>query len=183
MRKGLAPQSQTVMMLSGASQWSREQAYLISSVSELLEMRLLDRLREALGATYSVSVNAGLSRRPRQEWQVVIDFGSAPEKADTLYQAVLQELDSLRRVAPSAAEVERVREQQRRSLEVSRKQNSWWAVTLRDRLENGDDPTTVFSSEALMSGLTPEKLMAAAKVYLSETNRARFVLLPEAKQP
>lgn len=182
-RKGLAPQSQTVMMLSGASQWNREQAYLISSVSELLEMRLLDRLREALGATYSVSVNAGLSRRPRQEWQVVIDFGSAPEKADTLYQAVLQELDSLRRVAPSAAEVERVREQQRRSLEVSRKQNSWWAVTLRDRLENGDDPTTVFSSEALISGLTPAKLLAAAKVYLSETNRARFVLLPEAKQP
>ena len=113
----------------------------------------------------------------------MIDFGSAPEKADTLYKAVLQELDSLRRVPPSAAEVERVREQQRRGLEVSRKQNSWWAVTLRDRLENGDDPTTVFSSEALISGLTPEKLSAAAKVYLSETNRARFVLLPEAKQP
>ncbi len=182
-RKGLAPQSQTVMMLAGVAPWSREQAYLIGSVSELLQMRLLDRLREALGATYSVSVNAGLSRRPRQEWQLVIDFGSAPDKADTLYRAVLQELDSLRRVPPSAAEVERVREQQRRSLEVSRKQNNWWAGVLRDRIENGDDPTTVFSNEALIGSLTAEKLAAAAKVYLSEANRARFVLLPEAKTP
>ncbi len=182
-RKGLAPQSQTLMMLAGASPWSREQAYLISSVSELLQMRLLDRLREALGATYSVSVNAALSRRPRQEWQVVIDFGSAPEKTDTLYRAVLQELDSLRRVAPTAAEVERVREQQRRGLEVSHKQNNWWASVLRDRLENGDDPTTVFSTDALINALTADQLLAAARLYLSETNRARFVLVPEAKQP
>jgi len=182
-RRGLAPQSQTVIMLAGVGDWSREQSYLIGSVGELLEMRLLDRLRESLGATYSVSVNAGFSRRPRQEWQLVIDYGSAPEKADTLYKAVLQELDSLRRVPPSAAEVERVREQQRRGLEVAKKQNPSWLSSLRDRLENGDDPNTVFSNDALIASLTPEKLAAAAKVYLRESNRARFVLLPEAKQP
>jgi zinc protease len=170
-------------MLAGTANWSREEAYLIGSVAELLQMRLLDRLRESLGATYSVSVNAGLSRRPRQEWQLVIDYGSAPEKADSLFAAVRQELDSLRRVPPSAAEVERVREQQRRGLEVTRKQNSWWAGVLRDRIENGDDPTTVFANDALIAGLTAEKLAAAAKVYLSETNRARFVLQPEAKTP
>ena len=112
---------------------------------------------------------------------MVIDFGSAPEKADTLYRAVLQELDSLRRVPPSAAEVERVREQQRRGLEVSRKQNNWWVSVLRDRLENGDDPTTVFSNEALIAGLTAEALLGAAKEFLSEEKRARFVLMPEGK--
>ncbi len=182
-RKGLAPQSQTVLMLAGAAPWSREQSYLIESVSELLQMRLNERLRESLGATYSVSVNAGLSRQPRQEWQVVISYGSAPDKADELYQAVLSELDSLRRVPPTAEEVDRVREQQRRSLEVSKKQNAWWASALRDRIENGDDPLTVFSRDALIGGLTAEKLATAAKMYLSEGNKARFVLLPEGKQP
>jgi len=180
-RKGLAPQSQTVLMLAGVAPWSRERNYMLASLTELVQMRLLDRLREALGGTYSVSVNAALSRKPRQEWQMVIDFGSAPEKADTLYRAVLQELDSLRRVPPSAAEVERVREQQRRGLEVSRKQNNWWVSVLRDRLENGDDPTTVFSNEALIAGLTAEALLGAAKEFLSEEKRARFVLMPEGK--
>ena len=180
-RKGLAPQSQTVAVLAGAAPWTREEAYLLSSVGEVLEMRLLDRLREALGGTYSVSVNTAFSRRPRQEWQVVVSYGSAPEKADTMFAAVRQELDSLRRLPPTAAEVERVKEQQRRELEVSRKQNAWWLSALQGRIENGDDVTAILASDALITTLTPEKLATAAKKYLSETNRARFVLLPETK--
>jgi zinc protease len=182
-RKGEAPQSQTSIIVAGAGPWSRDQSYLLSSVGEVLEMRLLDRLREALGGTYSVSVGTGFSRTPRQEWQLSVSFGSAPEKADELFKAVELELDSLRRVPPTAAEVERVKEQQRRELEVAHKQNDWWAGALRDRLENGDDPMTVMSRDAQIAGLTAEKLAVAAKVYLSEANRARFVLLPEAKVP
>jgi zinc protease len=85
-------------------------------------------------------------------------------------------------VPPTAAEVERVREQQRRSNEVSRKQNGWWTGVLRDRLENGDDPTTVFVNDELIAGLTPGKLAAAAKTYLDEGRKARFVLVPEGKK-
>lgn len=182
-RKGLAPQSQTAMLIAGTGTWSREDAYILSSVGEVLEMRLLDRLREALGGTYSVSVNTAFSRRPRQEWQLVISYGSAPEKAEMMYAAVRQELDSMRRVPPTAAEVERVREQQRRELEVSRKQNNWWVSALQGRIESGDDVTTVYASDALISGLNADKLAAAAKKFLVETNRARFVLLPEPKTP
>lgn len=181
--KGLAPQSQTALLLAGTAPWTREESYLLSSVGEVLEMRLLDRLREELGGTYSVSVNTGLTRKPRQQWQVAISFGSAPEKADMMYAAVLTELDSMRRVPPSAAEVERVREQQRRELEVAKKQNGWWLNALQSRIENGDDFSTVNASDALISGLTADKIAVAAKHYLDETNRARFVLLPEVKTP
>jgi zinc protease len=182
-RKGVAPQSQTALLLAGSDTWSREQAYLLSSLGEVLEMRLNDRLREALGGTYSVGVSTAFSRRPRHEWQVAINFGSAPEKADTMFAAVRMELDSLRRVPPSAAELERVKEQQRREREVARKQNNWWVGVLQARLDNGEDVTTVFADDALIAGLTVEKLAAAAKKYLDETNRARFVLLPEGKVP
>jgi zinc protease len=180
-RKGIAPQSQTAILMAGTAPWSRENSYLLSSVGEVLEMRLLERLRESLGGTYSVSVSAQFSRTPRQEWQVVIGYGSAPEKAESMFAAVQQELDSLRRVPPSAAEVERVREQQRRELEVARKQNGYWLSTIRSRLENGDDLGTIGSEDPMIAGLTAEKLAAAAKQYLSEANRARFVLLPESK--
>lgn len=178
-RKGIAPQSQTALLLAGVGPWSREEAYVLSSLGELLEMRLLDRLRESLGGTYSVNVSTGFSRRPRQEWQVVISYGSAPEKADTMFAAVQQELDSLRRVPPTAAEVERVREQQRRELEVARKQNGYWVGAIRSRAENGDPLDAIGGEEQQFASLTPEKLAAAAKRYLNEANRARFVLLPE----
>ena len=180
-RKGIAPQSQTAVLMVGSSPWSREESYLLSSVGEVLEMRLLDRLRESLGGTYSVNVQAQFSRTPREEWQVVIGYGSAPDKADTMFMAVQQELDSLRRVPPTAAEVERVREQQRRELEVARKQNGYWLSTLRARLEYGDDLSTIGSEDVMIASLTADKLAAAAKRYLTESNRARFVLLPEGR--
>ena len=180
-RKGIAPQSQTAILLAGAAPWSREDSYLLSSVGEVLEMRLLERLRESLGGTYSVSVSAQYARTPRQEWQLVISYGSAPEKAESMFAAVQQELDSLRRVPPSAAEVERVREQQRRELELARKQNGYWLSTIRSRLENGDDLGTIGNEDPMIASLTAEKLAAAAKRYLTEANRARFVLLPEGR--
>ncbi|MBL0937328.1 MAG: insulinase family protein [Gemmatimonadaceae bacterium] len=178
-RKGIAPQSQTALLIAGVAPWSREDAYLLSSVGDLLEQRLLDRLREALGATYSVSVSTGFSRRPRQEWQVVVSYGSAPDKADSLFAAVRSELDSLRRVPPSQAEVDRVREKQRRALEVQRKQNNYWTGAIRSRVENGDPLEGLAKEEELYASLSIEKLAAAAKKFFDETNRARFVLLPE----
>ena len=180
-RKGIAPQSQTAILMAGTAPWSREDAYLLSSVGEVLEMRLLERLRESLGGTYSVSVNAQYARTPRQEWQLVISYGSAPDKAESMFDAVKQELDSLRRVPPSAAEVERVREQQRRELELARKQNGYWLSTIRSRLENGDDLGTIGNEDPMIASLTAEKLATAAKRYLTEVNRARFVLLPEGR--
>jgi zinc protease len=178
-KKGIAPQSSTAILIAGTAPWSRDEQYLLSSVGEVLEMRLLDRLREALGGTYSVSVNTGFSRRPRQEWQVVVSYGSAPEKAEEMFAALEQELDSLRRVPPTAAEVERVREQQRRELEVAKKQNGYWVGVIRSLAENGDDWSLAADDEKQIGRLTVERLAAAAKTYLTEANRARFVLLPE----
>lgn len=182
-RKGIAPQSATLVLLAGPATWTREESYAASSLGDLLEMRLTDRLREAMGGTYGVSVSASISREPRQEWQTGIQFGSAPDRADTLFKAVLQEMDSLRRVAPSNAEVERVREQQRRELEVAKKQNSYWLSAIMSKLEYGDDPTTIPQADALIAKLSAQQLLAAAKKYLDTANLARFVLQPEGAPP
>ena len=178
-KKGIAPQSQSVVLMAGEAPWTREDAYAISSLGELLQMRLLDRLRESLGGTYSVSVSSAFSRRLRQEWQVVIQYGSAPEKADTMYAAVREEIAKLRTTPPTTAELERVKEQQRRELEVQQKQNGYWMSTIRSRVENGDPLETIGDYITLINGLTVERLSAAAQKFLSEENRARFVLLPE----
>jgi zinc protease len=82
----------------------------------------------------------------------------------------------------TAAELERVKEQQRREFEVSQKQNGYWMNTLRTRVENGDPLETIGDYITLINGLTVEKLSAAAKKFLVESNRARFVLLPETSK-
>ena len=181
-RKGIAPQSQSVVLLAGAAPWTRDEAYLLDAMGELLQTRLLDRLRETLGGTYSVSVSSAFSRRIRQEWQIAIQYGSAPEKADTMFAAVRDEIAKLRTAAPTAAEVERVKEQQRREFEVELKQNGYWLSSMRSRVEAGDPLETLGDYLTLINGLSAEKLAATAKKFLGEENRARFVLLPESSK-
>jgi len=178
-KRGLEPTSQTLVLLSGSAPYSREQAYALSALGELMEMRLLDRLRESLGGTYSVSVGTSFARRPRSEWTISLQYGSAPDKAESMFAAVQQELDSLRRVPPTAAELERVKEQQRREYEVQLKQNGWWLNAIRTRVEYDEPLETLGDFLTLVNGLTAEQLHAAARAYLTEANRARFVLLPE----
>ncbi len=180
-KKGIDPKSQSLIVLAGEAPWSRTESHVLESLGELLETRLLDRLRESLGGTYSVGVNAGLSRVPKQEWNVLIQFGSDPDKADAMYKATLEELDSLRKNPPSAEEVESIREKQRRALETSKRQNGWWLSNLQSRIQFSEQFSTLNEREALISALTPEKIHAAARRYLDETNRARFTLLPESK--
>ena len=107
------------------------------ALSEYLEMRLLETLREALGGTYSVSVGGQVTKLPRPEYSVSLQFGSAPSRADSLFRAVLSVIDSVKAGAIADADVQKIREQHLRTLEANGQENSYWLSNLAARLENG----------------------------------------------
>ena len=178
-RKGVEPKAQTIVLFHGAAQFSPVERHAIRSLGEYVEMKLLESLREALGGTYSVSVGGTVQRVPREEFSVTVAFGSAPERADSLYAVVRTVIDSVRAGRIDDGDVARVREQQQRQLEVNLRENNYWLVNLAARVENGEDPRGLLGYADLIRGLTKEKLQASAQKYFSGQNVARFVLLPE----
>jgi zinc protease len=111
-----------------------------------------------------------------------VDYGSSPENVDKLSQTVLTMIDSLKANAPSAADVDKVREQITRSVEVSRKTNQYWASNLSARDQAGEDLAGLLSAyDQMVKSLTPAQIQQAAKVYFDTKNYLRFVLLPETK--
>jgi len=182
-RKGMEPKASTLLMYTGSAEFTPETRYALRSLGEYLEMRLLENLREALGGTYSVSVGAQVTRLPRPEFSVSFQFGSAPARADSLYGVILAVIDSTKAGHITDGDVQKVREQQQRGLEVNRKENGYWLTNLSARLENEEDPRGLLAYEGLIRGLTREQLQAAARRYLEGANVARFVLLPESVRP
>src|SRR6185436_10645783 len=122
-KRGTEPKARTVIVFDGPFEWARENRYALASLVEVLRMRFRDVLREDLGGTYDVSVSQSSERDPRQEYQVTVDFGSSPERADTLRAAVFREIERIKRDGPTAAEIEKVREIQRRGEETEVRQN------------------------------------------------------------
>ncbi|MBK6306912.1 MAG: hypothetical protein IPF47_14810 [Gemmatimonadetes bacterium] len=92
-------------------------------------------------------------------------------------------IDSVKAGAIAEGDVQKVREQQLRTLEVNRQENSYWLSNLSARLENGEDPRGLLAYEQLIRGLSAAQLQAAARQFLDASRYARFVLLPVSVTP
>jgi zinc protease len=182
-RKGTEPQSQTIMIFSAPFTWDAEENHVLSSLGEVLGNRLLDNLREKLGGTYSVNAMLQGNRDYPPMALGMVQFGSAPDRAGELEQAVLAEITALADSGPSAAELEKVREGQIRSRETALRTNAFWAGRLSQAYEYGDDPAEILAWRTLVDGLTAEKIRDAARRYLDGTNYAHFVLVPAEVVP
>jgi zinc protease len=179
-RKGVEPQATTQMIFTGPMAYSRAERFSLGVLSDVLTIRLRDRIREALGGTYGVNVSTSAQRIPRQAYRVDVSFGSSPERVEELAAAVLQEIATLRDRGPTPEEVQKVRETGLRELETAQKQNRWWLGAIASTLQAGEDPRGITGERALYDTITPAGVQATARRYLAGTNYARFTLLPEA---
>ncbi len=179
-RKGIEPKARTMMMYTGAFEYSPENRAALRSLVDYMQIKLNEVLREKLGGTYSANVGGGATRVPRQEYTVQLSYGSSPENVETLAPSVLAFIDTLKRVGPSAEDVEKVKAQQLRALETSLKLNSFWRANIESRDQSGEDLAGLMDETAIRA-LTPAKIQASANKYLNQGNFARFVLLPELK--
>ncbi|AHG90196.1 peptidase M16 domain protein [Gemmatirosa kalamazoonensis] len=178
-RKGLEPRASTQLVFTGPMQYSRAEHVALGALGEVLEIRLRERIREALSGTYGVGVSASAQRVPWPSYQLAIGFTSAPDRADELTTAVLQELDSMRTKGPTADEIQKVRETGLRELETAEKQNRWWLGSLAEAVQSGEDPRTIVDGREQLARLTPALVQEAARKYLNAANYAHFTLMPE----
>ncbi|MCC7262957.1 MAG: insulinase family protein [Candidatus Latescibacteria bacterium] len=180
--KGIEPKSLTQLVFSGPMAWERQHIYDLNALASVLNIKLREVLREDLGGTYGVSVNASASHYPREEYHLAVGFGCAPERVAELTKVVFAEMDSLKKRGPDPRQVEKVREMQRRQREVDVKENNFWLEALESAYVHGTDPRQVLDYDTLVEGLTPASVQAAARQYLNQQNYVKVCLFPEGFQ-
>ena len=75
------------------------QMHRLRAASDILERRLRDILREELGGTYSVGVGY-TNTQPQTGYGVTsIEFGSSPERAESLVSNVMAEIERMVRAS------------------------------------------------------------------------------------
>ncbi len=179
-RRGVEPKATTLLVFTGPFGYTPANRFALASLTEFVQIRLTETLREQLGGTYSPSVSGSGSRVPRQEYTIQLRFGSSPENADRLTRSALALIDTLKAKGPTAAEVEKVKEQMLRAREVQTKQNAYWLGNIAGRDQAGEDLTGLLGAyDAMIRALTPAQIQDAARRYFDTGNYARFVLRPE----
>jgi zinc protease len=178
-RRGVEPKARTTLVFTGPAQTSRQAAADMNALSLALELRLREKLREDLGGTYSVGVSGGLSRDPYPRYSFSIDFGSAPERVDELVRVVMAEIDTVRAAGVPRDVVDKVRESSRRSRETALRENGWWIARLMD-YDRREWDVRLIPDNPINADLSPERIQAAARLYLDPARHVQVSLMPEA---
>ncbi len=181
--RGLEPRSQTYIIFTGPLEFTRANRHLVRSLSEVLQIRLREKLREELAGTYGVSVGATTEKDPVPAFSVSVSFAADPDRLDDLVTQVFAEIDSLRIRGPEPGYIQKVQEAQRRGRETNLKQNSYWLYQLLYADRFGTDPSEILTYESLIEALTAEAIGRAARRYLPKDNYIRVSLYPQTYVP
>ncbi|HZK76737.1 MAG TPA: insulinase family protein, partial [Candidatus Kapabacteria bacterium] len=180
---GEAPKSVVTIIFSGKKEFSREKRFMLAAMSQALEIKLREDIREDKSGVYYVRVYSSLQKIPHNEYKITINFGCDPARVDELVGEVMKQLDTLTSKPIEATYVERVQKIGKNELEVNLRENKYWMTSLEDRYWNGIDPSTITLADGnkLYDSLTPKDIFQTAKEYFNRKNCVEVILYPEKK--
>ncbi len=178
-RFGREPRARTAIIFHGPFVHSEDDQLALGALARVLSTRLRERLREALGGTYSVNVRTELHSVPESRYGIHITYDAAPDRAEEMRRAVFEEVERLRKSGPTQEELANLREEFARQFELALKSNQFWLNLIR-RYDQIDRPlaSLVDYSEDVTSRLTAELVLDMSRQYLDLGRYVRVTQLP-----
>jgi zinc protease len=179
-RKGTEQKSFVRIFWNGEAPFSEEEQLKIQALTEVLNIKLLENLREELSGIYGGGMFGGLSKYPYNGYSLGLSFPCGPENVDKLITAAMAELDKIKKSGPSVDDLNKVKETWLQQYDVNIKENAFWARQLIQSVELGTNPSAqIVSYPERIAKLTPKDIQTAANKYLDLKNMVQIVLYPE----
>ncbi|MFA9200798.1 MAG: M16 family metallopeptidase [Cypionkella sp.] len=152
----------------------------LSLLAEVLQLELLEEVREKLGATYSPSAGSSTSATYPGFGTLSTSIVVRPQDADSVFAAVDRIAAQLRNAPPAADTIERARKPVLERAALNRRENSWWLQALRESQLRPERLERFRTVEARYRAVTPAMLQAAARKYLDPKRRLDVRIVPES---
>lgn len=178
-RKGIEDQARTLFTFSADARLDPQAEFDIGLATDLLQIKLREKLREEMGETYGVG--AGYSSLWPYEGfgRIAISWTSAPAPRERMMAVVRETMAHMRKSMPTDADVTKLREMRRNSLAESRKENGYWLGAIYRTWFMGREPRTIFDYERRIDAMSGPKLRAAIRKWLDPKDSMEIYLLPE----
>ena len=176
--KGQADKSLILSIHSGEIPYSDDLDLKANAISEILNIRIIEELREKIQGIYSGGMSGSLNKLPYPNYQFFIQLPCGPEKVDTLLYAMNTEIESLKKNGPRPADLDKVKQQWLEQNKTSMKENGTWLNEILETKFPGDNVDRFINAEKYIKALTPKQVQDAAKLLLNNANVITGVLRP-----
>jgi len=152
----------------------------VSILGQVVQLRLIDELREKQGATYSPNASSTASVTFKNWGYLGVSLEVPPEKLDGVVASIRKIAADLRDKPVSADELERAKKPRIDQIEKARVTNEYWLGALSGAQE---DPRLLDATRSVLAGLahvTPADVQKAARTYLGDDQSWLLLVKPEA---
>src|SRR6185437_13309033 len=109
--KGKEPKALIIGVYSGETSYSDELDLKAQAISEILNTRIIENLREKIQGIYGGGTQAQFEKIPYPHYTFFLQLPCGPEKVDTLLQAANAEIQTLIKNGPTKEDLDKVKKQ------------------------------------------------------------------------
>ncbi len=177
--KGSDPKSTVTVRFHGNYEFDRKTNHLIRSLTDVMNILLIEKVREEQGGVYNINASPSTNKNPYQNYSINISFPCNPENSDTLTNTVFSVIETIQDQGVTEEQFKKVIEAQTRDMEVKIKENGYWMGALKYSYEYGYRPEEINDYQERIDEVTREDLQEMARKYLNFDNYIYLRLLPE----
>ena len=178
-QKGNEPRSLVNIIFTGDAKFSYEDAMKLDVLTEVINIKITEQLREAMSGIYGGGMFGGLQQRPYEHYGITASFPCAPENVDTLTKALFVIIKDVQKNGVDTSYLEKVKANIQQQYAADIKTNDYWLSDLSNAFIDKQNPEWILKYNEKAQAVTAKDVQDAAIKYLNMNNYIKAVLMPE----
>jgi zinc protease len=178
-KKGKEPQSEINILWNGETAYDRDERMKLNALIEVLNIKIIEKLREELSGMYSGGIRGDIIKRPYVHYEVNAVIPCGPENVNKLTAAFFELVKNAQEGKIEQTDLDKVKETWKKKYQEQLKENDFWLTNLSQAFIDEYNPESVLDYESRVNALTIADLQKAAKKFLDPDKPIRIVLYPE----
>jgi zinc protease len=182
-KAGAEPKSTVSVTFSGPATWSQAETLRMAALMEVMNLRIIDVLREKLGLIYTGSMGGGVYHVPYQYYSITAQLPTGPDKVDPAVAALFAEIERMKKEGPSQADLDKYKRNWHVSHARALRENGYWMGNIVSAQMDGTDPARLLTIGDEVDALSVADIQKTAQRYFNLDNYVQVVLNPETPAP
>lgn len=161
---------------SGTCEYTAKNKIMIDMAAQIMEDRLLEKIRQKEGAVYSIHCDADIDSYPSPFFNFTCIFDVNPDKIKIAAKEVDNVFDYWKEHAPTVEEINKVKEFNKKRYEQNIKLNDYWLSILSERALANIDCHTDYCKT--VENITPIELQQFISGLIKQNNRVTVTMHP-----
>lgn len=178
--KGVDKKATVTLIFPYNFKYGYEEKTLYNSFSQILNIALIEDIREKIGGVYSISSRTSLSPNNYGEDKMVISYSCDISRVDEIEKAVLQSLESLLYKGIDKEKINSVVKNYELSYNTEMKENSFWFNYLYQKITVPN--YKLATPEEYKELLTKENIWKVNRKAINLKNYISVTLIPEKEE-